>query len=232
MLQTFLNGLVAVFEWFDRNPTALVPIATLIGALIAGRVVLKAADRTHQFTVERDAIKAATDDRRERERVSREAAAARRAVQRTHLERIVTLALQHAEAEDRLTKSTVMQLAMVATNPNYQPDVKSLLRGEASVQPLDEAMALAQLYFPILTGPLADMRGAASKFSEFREQEVKAWLKDRASWMNTMPSIATRDEFARIAMRVARTNLHAQARAMIESDLLPSEATPCPPAAG
>jgi hypothetical protein len=211
-----------IIEWFRVNPPALTALATLLGGSMAAAVAVLTAYLSHVFTARREAEKALTDERREVQKAARDAEATRRTHMRAYLERIVTLVLQHTESEDRLSKSMVLQ--MVVALHDEKPDPKAIVKGETSVQPLDEARALASLYFPELLPPLDHVRHATRAFVEFRAREVDTWRKDRMTWFVALQaSGAGRGQAALEKLLAAQSMVITDARALMVSGLLPGD---------
>lgn len=211
--------------WLRANPVAagalISAFAALVGSVMGGIVAIVTARLTHHYTARREATKANSD-----------AIHARRATLRGHLERIVKCVLAHVEAENRLSKSMVMQMTISAAS-GQPPDPKAVVKPDADVQPLDEAVALASMYFPSLRSPLIGVRQASGAFVAFRAEEVEAWRKDQKAWLIALTDPVEaekkvqRGNAALARLAAAAEQVVAQAKALIDSDdLLPGKPPP------
>lgn len=210
-----------IIDWFKLNPPALTALATLLGGLMAAAVAVLTAWMSHHFTAKREEAKALADERREQQKAEREARSARRAVLRAHLERLVACAQQHNRFHLERSRARIKQAFADALNAAAPP-----LPIAQGVQPLDEAAALATLYFPELDAGVQDLYRATHGLLEYLSDSVPRLAVAAAPMMNDEALSGAAEAKALAAaydpLLKAERQLLKAARGLIERELLPS----------
>lgn len=203
--------------WLKANPPAFAAVAGLFGGLIAAAVGILTAWLSHYFTAKREATRLAADERREAEKVTREAADSRRAVLRERLERVFDLIQQHVsylEEEQRQVRRFLLSHSYGIPSKDEEP-----LSGMSA---LDQAKTLCTLYFPTLLPQHLRLREASNAQHKFHREEFALHKSDPAGWKDgPANTLAERISHVDKLRLVAVGEFELAGRKLIEEELLP-----------
>lgn len=203
-----------LLSWLKLNPAAFAAVAGLFGGLVAAAVAVLTSWMSHYFTSRREAAKSLADERRDADKANREAAAARRAVLRAHLERLVECVLKHTSLNAAWAKDQIARVAVGKSESEADRDAEAAL--------LNEATALAILYFPALTQELELLRNATVRMLGYLDDNLPRLaigmapsLPEGRLAQSRVLSIALQE------LRSAEHGLLTSARGLIDHELLP-----------
>lgn len=207
----------AIIDWFANNPPALTALATLLGGLMAATVAVLTSWMSHHYTAKREAAKLLVDERRDAEKVAREASESRRILLRSHLERVCALVHEHVAHEEERHR----QFSSLLLSHSYGIEHKDEDR-PAGATALAEARTLCLLYLPSLGPQIFELQQACAALAAFHGEEIARHQADKLGWKGEPASTLTERMSSVNLMRILAVGQFEQAARELVEELLPS----------